>query len=169
MEDKVKVCPGCGTLNEQYAYMCSNKNCKCSLMNVAEEESPVSFANKVVPEEESSNLDEKTFVSPTEALNNVKAYLEHNGPPVSNFGICSGDIAGRAGSIDLSPLKNSNFISGEHVQFFFSEGKWYIKNLSKTNKTLVNGEEVALECKKELTDGDHITMANTYFFFRVSE
>jgi len=40
LADKVKVCPNCGAINKELAYMCVNKECLGSLMYVNAEEKP---------------------------------------------------------------------------------------------------------------------------------
>ncbi len=166
MKDKVKICPGCGTTNNEFATFCTNKDCRGSLAYVRVKENTPFESEQPEQGEANMNKEERPIVPPTEVFN-AEAILEHTGPPLLKLGISNGDIAGRAGNIDLSPLKNSNFISGEHAQFIFREGNWFIKNLSQTNKTFVNGEEVALGSEHKLYGGDQIILANTYFVFRV--
>ena len=169
MIKKIRKCPRCGLAHEEYATYCSNKECKCSLMNVIPEEGTdlSNMPSEPVKVEETGDYKKpSSVVSPTAALGFAEAVLEYSGPPIFTFLIKNGAVAGRAGSIDLTPLKESNYISGEHVRFHLENSKWYIENMSKTNKTCVNGKEVILGSRHLLNNGDYITMANTTFIFK---
>lgn len=169
MTKKIKRCPECGCVNDEYKYICDNDDCRCSLMNVLPEEAD-KLNKKSIEVERSKGFKNnctRPVIAHTELTDNMEALLEHPGPPVFAFKVNNGAIAGRSGSIDLTPLANSNFISGQHVRFYLQEGIWYLENMSNTNKTLVNGVDMIQGGRHILKDGDLITMANTTFIFRV--
>ncbi len=169
MIKKIRRCPRCGLAHEEYAIYCSNKECKCSLMNVIPDE--MTDLNNIPcepakAEETGTNKKPSNVVSPTEVLGFTEALLEYSGPPIFTFQVKNGAVAGRAGSIDLTPLKESNYISGEHARFHLEKNRWFVENMSETNKTCVNGKEVILGSRHLLNNGDYITMANTTFIFK---
>ncbi|HEX6533101.1 MAG TPA: FHA domain-containing protein [Gemmatimonadaceae bacterium] len=58
-------------------------------------------------------------------------------------------------------------VSRRHARMRFEDGRWQITNLSRTNPTLVNGEELlASEGARVLEDGDLIEMGEMVFRFR---
>jgi|GEM_PF-826104 len=57
-------------------------------------------------------------------------------------------------------------VSRRHAQLQFENGRWKIANLSRTNPTLVNGEELMVtEGARWLRDGDIIEMGEMVFRF----
>lgn len=58
-------------------------------------------------------------------------------------------------------------VSRRHARLCYANGRWTIMNLSRTNPTLVNGEELlASEGARLLADGDVIEMGEMVFRFR---
>lgn len=58
-------------------------------------------------------------------------------------------------------------VSRRHARLCYENGRWTIMNLSHTNPTLVNGEELlASEGARPLVDGDVIEMGEMVFRFR---
>lgn len=175
MPGKIKKCPNCGHVNNEFAFICPE--CRYSLMHVEAENSSSVSAEKInnTPEnhpdqveEEKKSESQKSFSPKTDLLNQPDAFLEFPGPPAISFRVNPGDIAGRDGTIDLSPIENSNFISREHARFNYKQGKWYVENLSQTNKTFVNHDPVKPGDEHVLNDGDHIVLANTRLIVSIS-
>ena len=75
-------------------------------------------------------------------------------------------------------LKNKPFVSRQHAELTVISDKVFIKNLSKTNKTFINNEEILSDTTVELHGGDEIGLGGkivagnrqeqaAYFIFRV--
>lgn len=75
-------------------------------------------------------------------------------------------------------LKNKPFVSRQHAELTVISDKVFIKNLSKTNKTFINNEEIPSDTPIELHEGDEIGLGGkiiagnrqeqaAYFIFRV--
>ena len=75
-------------------------------------------------------------------------------------------------------LKNKPFVSRQHAELTVIADKVFIKNLSKTNKTFINNEEIPSDTSVELHEGDEIGLGGkiiagnrqeqaAYFIFRV--
>ena len=75
-------------------------------------------------------------------------------------------------------LKNKPFVSRQHAELTVIADKVFIKNLSKTNKTFINNEEILSDTTVELHGGDEIGLGGkivagnrqeqaAYFIFRV--
>ena len=166
----VKECPGCGHINDQFAWYCVNPDCKSSLITVEAKESSrmqVSSDEIFNPGNESVPGSFEPSLAPiTDRLELVEAFLICPEQPSMNFKINGGDIVGREGEVNITTLKRSNYISRQHARFFLSEGKWQLQNLSKTNLTLVNGQVIPVGKKQSLSNDDEIVLANTTFIFR---
>ena len=59
-------------------------------------------------------------------------------------------------------------VSRQHARLKFENGRWMISNLSKTNPTVVNGEQLeeSTDCRL-LQDGDTIEMGEIVLRFRM--
>ncbi len=161
---KIRPCPRCGHDNHQYAYMCIN--CKDSLVNVQPQDKRDNNSFPAKEKKDNDRNNQSRALKPTDVLTTRTACLELFGPSDFRFPVKDGDVAGRGGIVDLGPLPNSNYISREHVRFVFQAGAWYMEVLAKTNKTYVNGKEVAPDISHKLADGDRVTLANTSFIFK---
>lgn len=75
-------------------------------------------------------------------------------------------------------LKNKPFVSRQHAELTVIADKVFIKNLSKTNKTFINNEEIPSDTPVQLHEGDEIGLGGkivagsrqeqaAYFLFRV--
>ncbi len=73
----------------------------------------------------------------------------------------SGDIVGREGDIDVSTLKDANYMSRKHARFHFKKGSWFVENLSTKSFTYVNGKQVPPETEVEILGGDRLTLGTT--------
>lgn len=178
---KVKICPQCGVINDEYAIYCTNPQCRGTLMNVdavevegGSQTRPAGKAEgaggkngKGVQGKVGQDALERPQIRPTEMLAPQAARLEHTGPPTFVFKVKSGDTIGRAGDVDISALERSRFISGKHARFYIKEGVWQLESLAQTNKTYLNGVEIPPQGRRGLADGDMITMADSNFIFRV--
>jgi pSer/pThr/pTyr-binding forkhead associated (FHA) protein len=70
---------------------------------------------------------------------------------------------GRAGSNDLAVPKDT--VSGFHATIEFKEGHFYLEDQRSTNKTFLNGEELAPYTAKRLKSGDEIDLDVCKFIF----
>ncbi len=75
-------------------------------------------------------------------------------------------------------LKNKPFVSRQHAELTVVADRVFIKNLSRTNKTFINNEEIPSDTPVELHEGDEIGLGGkivagkrqdqaAYFIFRV--
>ena len=75
-------------------------------------------------------------------------------------------------------LAEKEYVSRHHARFTFAAEKVFVENLSKTNKTYVNNEEIPEAIPTALADGDEIGLGGkviggsrqnkaAYFIFRV--
>ncbi len=160
----IRRCPRCGHGNHQYAYMCHN--CKDSVVNVQPEEENGEAFPASTDNGNTDGINQARVLKPTDLLADRSACLEYDGAPDFKFSVKNGDVAGRGGMVDLGLLPNSNFISREHVRFVWLTGAWYLETLAKTNKTYINGKEIAPGSSHRLVDGDRVTLANTGFIFK---
>lgn len=95
----------------------------------------------------------------------------HRGEEI-RFARISGDVAEvTLGRDDGPPGRHVKLpvetVSRRHARMEFVNGRWKITNLSRTNPTVVNGEELlAAEGARWLTDGDIIEMGEVVLRFR---
>ncbi|MDH7576948.1 MAG: FHA domain-containing protein [Bacillota bacterium] len=155
MGKKVKKCPRCGFVNDEYAIFCANPECRESLMYVT------AVSIEPLPKEEPGGD------PPVDPPTPHTAQLECLSQPGFTFEVKDQGIIGRQGDIDVSCLENCDYISRLHARFIYAGGKWYLQNLSDTNKTMVNNFRVPKGSQQVLSDGDRITLANTSFLFKV--
>lgn len=87
-----------------------------------------------------------------------QAFLECTSEPDVTLTVRSGDVIGREGDVDLSELKDAEYLSRKHARFRYAAGKWRIENLSTKSFTYVNGQQVAPDTEVEIHDGDKITL-----------
>jgi ribosomal protein L40E len=80
--------------------------------------------------------------------------------------IKDGDVIGREGRIDVSPLSRSNFISSRHATFFFKSGQWFLRAEKTTNQTKIGMSVLDEGQMRPLKDNDRIILADTIFIFR---
>lgn len=60
----------------------------------------------------------------------------------------------------------SSTVSRQHAQFNFSDGKWAVANLSRTNPVIVNDEHLSdTEGERTLVDGDRIELGEVVLRF----
>lgn len=61
----------------------------------------------------------------------------------------------------------SNTVSRQHARFEFSDGKWAVSNLSRTNPVIVNDEHLSdTSGERTLVDGDRIELGEVVLRFR---
>ena len=167
---KVKICPSpmCGLVCDQYAMWCANPECKASLRDIPAVDLLDTHQSPL--EEKLEHLDNEIIGSSENSsklvTKSLGARLECIDQPSSFFQIYDGSIAGRAGDIDVSMLRRSNYISRKHVRFVQVEQNWQIENLSRTNPTLVNNVSIPVHGLYKLSGGEVITLADTEFIFK---
>ena len=170
---RVKICPKCRGINDEYATYCANPECKASLLLLHVQAEELNSAAKALPAAEAKKVEKDQgqvpAIRPTERLDLEYARLEYAGPPVRVFQVRSGDIVGRGGEarVNVGALERSRYISRVHARFFVNQGIWYIEPLLQTNKTLVDGVEIPSGGRYPLREKATVTLANTEFVFRV--
>jgi len=68
-------------------------------------------------------------------------------------------IVGRAPTVDIVIV--DPYVSRRHAKIYFEDGKWWIEDLGSTNGTLLNNDYIPKGEKRELHDGDVITLGQT--------
>lgn len=101
--------------------------------------------------------------SPSEGSN---AILECTSEPGVVLKINAGDIIGREGDIDLTELKDAEYLSRKHARFRKKAGKWSIENLSTKSFTYVNGKQVEPNTAVDIQPGDRLTFGIIRCTFR---
>ncbi len=62
---------------------------------------------------------------------------------------------------------HSDTVSRQHARFAFSEGRWSVTNLSRTNPVVVNDERMADNAiERPLADGDRLELGEVVLRFR---
>lgn len=97
------------------------------------------------------------------------AVLECTSKPDLELPLKSGDIIGREGTVDVTELTDSEYLSRKHARFRQRVGKWYIENLSTKSFTYVNGKRVEPNTEVEITDGDRVTLGIIRCTFHVPD
>jgi len=69
----------------------------------------------------------------------------------------SGDIIGREGDVDVTHLKDAEYMSRKHARLRRKAGKWFIENLSTKSFTYVNGKSVEANTEQAIEPGDKLT------------
>ncbi|MFA5078503.1 MAG: FHA domain-containing protein [Dehalococcoidia bacterium] len=67
---------------------------------------------------------------------------------------------GRQDFEKLMPADRASFISRQHINVWYEEGKYYIEDPGSTNGTRLNGTEIREGGKQALVDGDVIELAD---------
>ena len=70
------------------------------------------------------------------------------------------DILGRENKA-AEYLKKYPTVSRRHCQFFYENGKWYLKDLQSTNKTYINGEAIEPLKKVAIKKGDELSFSKS--------
>jgi pSer/pThr/pTyr-binding forkhead associated (FHA) protein len=58
------------------------------------------------------------------------------------------------------PGDRASFISRQHINVWYEDGKYYIEDQGSTNGTRLNGTEIREGGKQALVDGDVIELAD---------
>lgn len=155
-----KACPHCGFQNRPYALFC--ERCNKALLEPVQEHSIGTRLTTGVSQSEGVQLTRTPDQAPKEA------FLICETTPGLRWSVRPNQIAGRAGEIDMLPVKDSDFISRQHARFLWDNGTWLIENLSERSYTHVNGRKISRGEKCPLCDGDRIKFGYTDFVFRIS-
>ncbi len=97
---------------------------------------------------------------------NAGASLECSSEPGVVLSVHSGNIIGREGDVDLTSLKDAEYLSRKHARFHFDGSKWLVENLSTKSFTYVNGKQVPPNTQVEITTGDKLTLGIIRCTFR---
>jgi len=85
------------------------------------------------------------------------AILECISEPDVILQVKAGDTIGREGDVDLTQLKDAEYMSRKHARFQFKHGKWFVENLSTKSFTYVNGKQVDPNAQQQIEPGDRLT------------
>lgn len=185
MSELVRVCPGCGKVNEAREQSCPD--CGNSLWRApridaeavrgaGEPSSPEVQANRGASEapgpdalrEPAQNLGQPAGDGGSRELpgDAGSACLECAESPSVRFRFEGSGILGRKGDIDVSRLPEAGYISRRHAAISFIDRCWYVKNLSESSVTRLNAGDLPHGATEEIRDGDKLTCGKTTFIFR---
>lgn len=88
----------------------------------------------------------------------ARATLECTSEPGTMLLVSSGDTIGREGDVDVTALKDAEYLSRKHARFHHKAGKWFVENLSTKSFTYVNGKQVPPSEEVEIVGGDRLTL-----------
>ncbi|MHB8895808.1 MAG: FHA domain-containing protein [Candidatus Geothermincolia bacterium] len=91
------------------------------------------------------------------APESANAVLDCTSEPGVTLSVASGDIIGREGDVDITLLKDAEYLSRKHARFHSKGGKWLVENLSTKSFTYVNGKQVPPNAEVEIETGDRLT------------
>lgn len=100
------------------------------------------------------------------ASDSASAVLECTSEPGVSLSVTAGDVIGREGDVDLTSLKDGEYLSRQHARFHHKAGKWFVENLSTKSFTYVNGKQVAPNTQVEINPGDRLTLGIIRCTFR---
>lgn len=95
-----------------------------------------------------------------------KMILECTSEPDVFLSVKSGDIIGREGDVDLTELKDAEYMSRKHARFRVKHGRWFVENLSTKSFTYVNGRQVEPNKEQQVGPGDRLTFGIIRCTFR---
>lgn len=101
-----------------------------------------------------------------DASDEVKATLECSSAPGATLSVGNGDIVGREGDVDLTGLKDAEYLSRRHARFHLRKSGWFVENLSTKSFTYVNGVQVEAGTEVEIKTGDRVTLGIIRCTFR---
>lgn len=78
----------------------------------------------------------------------------------------SGEILGRTDGPHASFFSEMKYISGRHASLSCRNRIWFLRDLSSTNRTKLNGEYIVEEIDMIVQDGDSIILADEEFLIR---
>lgn len=95
-----------------------------------------------------------------------KMILECTSEPDVFLSVKSGDVIGREGDVDLTELKDAEYMSRKHARFRVKHGRWFVENLSTKSFTYVNGRQVEPNKEQQVEPGDRLTFGIIRCTFR---
>ncbi|MGC8815864.1 MAG: FHA domain-containing protein [bacterium] len=121
-----KICPSCGTKNPINETLCINCMSDISSVNIIDENQLLNQDQKSITQE----LQEQKQKS-----NKLTLILSEN--KELKIEILNNGIVGRyhLGKEIFEKLPNPKLISREHLNIFYKDNKWYIRDLNSTNGT----------------------------------
>ncbi len=154
-----KICPSCGTKNQITETLCINCMADISSVN---------------PLSESQSLNEQKIIQKTNEIQekeNKILYLVLLENQNMKIKITNNAIIGRyhLGKEIFEKLSNPKLISRQHVNIFFKDTKWYVRDLNSTNGTYLKdlgNLEFKLEPYKdyELRENYVLSLAKIIYF-----
>lgn len=125
-----KICPSCGTKNPVNETLCINCMSDISAVNVIDKN-----YSSILDQEQQSNNINKQVQNQKQELNKLALILTEN--KELKIEVINNAIIGRyhLGKEIFEKLSNPKLISREHVNIFYKDNKWYIRDLNSTNGT----------------------------------
>lgn len=68
-------------------------------------------------------------------------------------------------AVNVQALPNGMTISRKHAQVTFAEGRYFVEALAENNPVLVNGKEVSVNARRELKNGDKLSLGRNNVTF----
>jgi len=154
--------PGCGFENEDGEDYCI----KCGLKKGAGVEQPGIPSVQPSPEPVIAPAPE---IQPAPVIQAPEARLQMVKSSFSlanEFSVTNGKSLGRA--IDNDIVLPDTYVSRKHAKISFENGVYVIEDLSSTNGTFLNGDNIQGKGKQPLKDEDELRVGTTVFKFKQS-
>lgn len=72
-------------------------------------------------------------------------------------------ILGRNGTVGNELFEGHNYVGQMHCTITYKNNKWYVRDNSSLNHTLINGKKLESEIDYELREGSILTLADIHF------
>lgn len=175
MSNLVRLCPGCGKVNEAREQSCPD--CGSSLWREPRVDADLLQAGGAIRNAAGAGATEDvrgTDAAPRQEVEETRrpadggesAWLECAEQPATRFPVNRSGILGRKGDIDISSLPGSPYISRRHVAITYIDEHWYVKNLSEASITRLNAVTLPSGTTATIAEGDKLTCGKTTFIFR---
>ena len=171
MSEYVKVCPQCGTHNQEMDNVCANCGHFLGLVRPVQAPQPAPEpppAESITPEEppQAKSAQSETPAEPhlyLESLDTGKLFEVRNGNTVGQAHYTS------QAEVQLSNIPNLNYVSRQHCRFQYEDGAWMVESLpTALNGASVNGIPLSSGGKGRIRNGDELKMANVPFRVRIA-
>ena len=166
---KFKICPSCGTQNPPTVFECIN--CEADLTSVRATDGEITDIRQAVKAEKYRICEcgaknppsarkciecgeDISDIMPTEEKNSQKFLLTDS---IYTFEITETPVIIGRESAMKDYLCSHGYVSRKHAEFTVSDGKLYVKNISRSNGTYINNIKIDNELH-ELKDGDEISL-----------
>ena len=145
---KVRICRSCKTENSPTNIECST--CGGNISNIR-------------PIEKNENVEK-----PEHAISDTPEIRIHQKPGATlrfliedrqELEAKDSDIIGR-NAVGADFLQNFPTVSRNHIRVFKQNGAWWMKNLTETNETWLNGKPVPQNEEREINEGDVLNLSS---------